>query len=259
MNKRTNRPVLLIADDDEDILEFLADDLGDDYDIWKCEDGEKVLSVIREEQIDLIISDIMMPHLDGYELCRVLKSNIEFSHIPVILLTAKNTIQSKIKGLEEGADAYIEKPFSPAHLKAQVESLLLNRKKIRQYFMHIPLVKITSIANSKADEIFLNEISELIIDNLTNEQLGVEFLAEKMNMSRPTLYRKIKSVSDLSPHDLITLTKLKKAATLLKTQQYRIFEVAYLAGFSSQTHLNRNFQKQFGMTPSEYVENHRKN
>ena len=128
------KPVLLLVDDNEEILDFLSEDLNEKYTVLKALNGQEALACLTREPVQLVISDIMMPVMDGYELCRNIKSNFEYSHIPVILLTAKNTLQSKIEGLELGADAYIEKPFSPEHLQVQIANLLSNRNKIREYF-----------------------------------------------------------------------------------------------------------------------------
>ena len=148
--------------------------------------------------------------MDGLELCKILKANHEYSHILVILLMAKNDIQTKIDGLELGADAYIEKPFSKEHLQAQIESLLNNRNIIREYFASSPLIHIKNMTHSKADEIFLETLQDIIKRNLDNTNLDVENLAQIMNMSRITLYRKIKAVSVFTPIELINITLLKK-------------------------------------------------
>jgi two-component system cell cycle response regulator len=247
------KPVLLLVDDNEDILEFLEHELNERYTIIKALNGKEALQVIEEEAVQLMICDIMMPVMDGFELCKIIKTNFDYSHIPIILLTARNTLQSKIEGLELGADAYIEKPFSPEYLQVQIANLLSNRAKIKEYFASSPLVHIKSMAYSKADELFLEKLNEVICDNLEDTELDVEKLAKLVNMSRPTLYRKIKSISDLSPNELINITRLKKAAELLAEGTHKIYEVADLAGFGSQTNFGRNFQKQFGMTPSDYV------
>jgi len=258
MEKENKKPTLIIADDHEEILDFIAEDLSINYETFKATNGQEVLNLLKEYSVHLIISDIMMPVIDGYELCKILKSNVEYSHIPLILLTAKNSLQSKIKGLEEGADAYIDKPFSPNHLQAQIQSLLTNRNKVRSIFSRSPLAHINTMAYTQADTIFLERINNLIHENITSKDLDVNQLAEMLHMSRPTLYRKIKAVSNLTPNDLINISRLKKAAELLCQGEYKIFEVAYMVGYNSQTHFGRNFQKQFGMTPSEYLEQQKK-
>ncbi|MFT3935893.1 MAG: response regulator [Chitinophagaceae bacterium] len=249
-------PTILLVDDDEEILDFLERILSVKYNSLKAIDGSAALQLLSAEAVQLVISDVMMPDIDGFELCKRIKSNVEHSHIPVILLTAKNTIQSKIEGLEIGADAYIEKPFSKEHLLAQIASLLANRNMVRDYFASSPLVHIKSMAHSKADERFLETLNETIIKNMEDADLDVEKLAKIMNMSRITLYRKIKAISNLTPVELINITRLKKAAELLAEGDNKIYEVSYMAGFSSQSNFARNFLKQFKMTPTEYM--HRK-
>ena len=247
------KPVLLLVDDNDEILEFLEHELSEKYSIMKALNGQEALDILKENAVQLVISDIMMPVMDGFKLCETIKTNFDYSHIPVILLTAKNTLQSKIDGLELGADAYIEKPFSPEYLQVQIANLLSNRNKIKEYFASSPLVHIKSMAYSKADELFLEKINDSISRNLEDTELDVEKLARLMNMSKPTLYRKIRSLSDLSPNDLINITRLKKAAELLVEGHHKIYEVSDMVGYASQTNFGRNFLKQFGMTPSDYL------
>jgi two-component system, cell cycle response regulator len=247
------KPTVLLVDDNEDIIDFISDDLDETYHVLKACNGKEALEVLAKEAVQLVVSDVMMPVMDGFALCKTIKTNFDYSHIPVILLTAKNTLQSKIEGLETGADAYIEKPFSPEYLQVQIANLLANRTKIKEYFASSPLVHIKSIAYSKADELFLEKLNEVIRNNLEDTGLDVEKLAKLVNMSRPTLYRKIKSISDLTPNELINITRLKKAAELLMEGNHKIYEVADMTGFGSQTNFGRNFVKQFGMTPSDYL------
>lgn len=246
------KPVILLVDDNEEILEFLAGELSEKYNVLKALNGQEALDLLKEEAIQIIVCDVMMPIMNGFELCKIIKTSFDYSHIPVILLTAKNTLQSKIEGLELGADAYIEKPFSPEYLQVQIANLLTNRAKIKEYFASSPMVHIKSMAHSKADEIFLEKLNEAIYNNLGDSELDVEKLAKIMNMSRPTLYRKIKSISDLTANELINITRLKKAAELLVKDNYKMYEVAEMVGYSSQTNFGRCFLKQFGMPPSDY-------
>ena len=254
MDTNAMLPPVLIVDDEEDILEFLELILRHKYTVFKAEDGQKALQILGNETIQLVISDVMMPAMDGFELCKRIKGNFEYSHIPVILLTAKNTIQAKVEGLELGADAYIEKPFSKEHLLAQIASLISNRGMIREYFASSPLVHIKNIAHSKADEQFLETLQETIETNLEDSALDVEKLAKILNVTRITLYRKIKAISNLTPIEFITVTRLKKAAHLLLQGNYRVYEVADMVGFSSQSNFARSFHKQFGMSPTDYIQ-----
>lgn len=249
----SSKPVLLLVDDNEDILDFIVDDLSEKYQVIIAKNGIEALAVLQREIVQLVISDVMMPEMDGFELCEKIKSGIEFSHIPVILLTAKNTLQSKIEGLELGADAYVEKPFSPEFLQVQIACLIKNRNKIKAYFASSPLIHIKSMAYSKGDELFLGKLQDTIHKNLDNPDLDVEHLADHMNISRPTLYRKIKSISDLSPNELINLARLKKGAELLNEGILKIYEISEMVGYKSQTHFGRNFSKQFGMSPTDYI------
>ena len=247
------KPCLLLVENNKEMLEFIAGELSADYTILKAYNGEKALEILKKESVQLIVSDVMMDGIGGFELCKLVKANIDNSHIPIILLTAKNSLQAKIEGLESGADAYIEKPFSPEHLKVQITNLLTNRNKIKEYFSSSPLVHLKSMAYSKADESFLEKLNEAIYKNIADADLNVDHLAEIMNMSRPTLYRKIKAISNLTPNELINIARLKKAAELLAEGDYKIYEIANIVGYSSQTSFGRNFVKQFGMTPSEYA------
>lgn len=247
------KPTILLVEDNEEMLDFIAEDLGEKYVVIKAVNGRQALEKLKEHSIQLVISDVMMDVMDGFELCKTIKSSFDYSHIPVVLLTAKNTLQSKIEGLEMGADAYIEKPFSPEHLNVQVANLLANRSKIKEFYAKSPLVHVKSIAHSKGDEIFLEKLTEVIYNNLEDENLDVDKLANFMNMSKPTLYRKIKSISDLTANELINLTRLKKAAELMAEGHYKIYEIATIVGYNSQTNFGRNFLKQFGMTPTAYL------
>ena len=247
------KPTILIVDDNEEILEFLVSDLGEHYTVLKAYNGREALDALANGHIQLVVSDVMMPVMDGFDLCQQIKSNLEISHIPVILLTAKNTLESKINGLELGADAYIDKPFSPEHLQAQIANLIVNRNKVKEYFANSPLAHIKSMAYTEADEQFLDEINDIVLAHIEDPDLDVEKLAKYMNMSRPTLYRKLKGITDLTPNEVINISRLKKAAVLLSRGKHSINEIAELVGYTSATHFGRNFQKQFGITASEFV------
>ena len=247
-------PAILLVEDNEDLLDFVAKDLNDDYLVIKAVDAQNALSIIETESIQLIISDVMMPgEMDGFDLCEKIKTNIEWSHIPIILLTAKSTLEAKSQGLESGADAYIEKPFSMDHLKLQMSNLLKNRLHIIEHYSSTPLAHIRSIAHTKTDENFIKKLDDTIYKNISDQNLNVDTLADIMNMSRSTLYRKIKSLSNLTPNELINITRLKRAAELLSTGNYRIYEISQMVGYNSTNSFGRNFQKQFKMSPTEYM------
>jgi ligand-binding sensor domain-containing protein/signal transduction histidine kinase/DNA-binding response OmpR family regulator len=249
----SSKPEILLVEDNNEILEFICKEISSEYLVHKAHNGAEALELIKEGNIQLVISDIMMPVMDGLELCKRMKTNLEYSHIPLILLTAKNSLHARIEGLETGADAYIEKPFDFDHLYAQMSNLLVNRNKIKDHFANSPFTHIKSIGYTKADKNFLEKLKQVIDENLTNIDIDVEHLAKIMNMSRPTFYRKIKALSNLTPRELIQITRLKKAAELLSSENYRVYEVAGMVGYSLQTNFARDFHKQFGMTPTEYM------
>ena len=186
------QPVILLAEDNIEILDFIESNLQDQYIVKKTTNGKAAMDILKNEVVDLIVSDVMMPVMDGFELCRQLKSDIELSHLPCILLTAKNTLQAKLQGLELGADVYIEKPFSPKHLKMQIASLLANRNKVKAYFANSPLARLKTIAHTKADEQFLEKVNQVIEEHLQETELHVDKLAKFLNMSRADILQKNK-------------------------------------------------------------------
>ena len=253
------KPVILLVDDNKEILEFIADFMDESYTTINGYDGQQALNILDREPVQLVIADTMMPVMDGYELCQKIKSDLAYSYIPVILLTPKNNLQAKIKGLEIGADASLEKPFSPHHLKVQISNLLNNRNKIKEYFANSPLAHIKGMAHTKADSNFLSQLNHAIIQNIKNTDLDVVQVARILNMSRPTFYRKIKEISNITPNEIINITRLKKAAELLVEGIYSTSQICEMAGFTSQTVFGRTFHKQFKMTPSEFISTKLKN
>ena len=211
----------------------------------------RLLKMLNKKHVDLVISDVVMPQMDGFQLCKELKSNLNYSHIPIILLTAKTNLQSKIEGLDAGADAYVEKPFSMEHVFAQISNLLSNRNKIKEAFANSPLTKVKSIAPTKADEDFLKNVTEVIDKNIADTQFSVDMLASELNMSRSSLHRKIKGVSELTPNDFILLVKLKKAVDYLQ-EGYKVNEICFLVGFNSPSYFSKVFKKQFGVSPKNW-------
>ena len=245
---------ILIVDDNEDILEFLSEVLGENYQLHLALNGSQALDILDKHMVSLIISDIMMPGIDGFELCHTIKSNVNYCHMPIILLTAKNTYKGQIDGLEAGADAYIRKPFSPEFLELQIANLLKNRLKIKEHFTSSPFEDVRVMAHTKTDELFLKKLDDYIRKNLRDTRMDVDKLAEHMHMSRPTFYRKIKSLSSLSPKELIDITRLKKAAELIIQNEYTMAEVSRFVGYSSQSVFGKNFQKHFSIAPTDYLD-----
>tara|TARA_R110002050_G_scaffold95549_4_gene198920 strand:+ start:49558 stop:53508 length:3951 start_codon:yes stop_codon:yes gene_type:complete len=252
---KNNKTQILVVEDNLELLNFMSKELGKEYKIFKANNGEEALKVIHNENIHIVISDITMPIMDGIELCNRIKSNIESSHIPVILLTALSAIKSKIKGIESGADAYISKPFSMDFILVQIDNLLSNRRHVMEHYSSSPLSHLKTVAHNKIDEEFIKKLDDIIDENMADTNLSVESLADILYMSRSTLYRKIKDISNVSPNKLINNARLKKAAELLLSGKYKVYEISEIVGYNSQSSFSRNFQKSFGMSPSEFIKN----
>ncbi|MCL1941937.1 MAG: response regulator, partial [Candidatus Azobacteroides sp.] len=248
-----SKPVLLIVEDDKEMIQFLYGRFKHSYHTIKASNGKTALEILEKEEVDIVVTDIMMPEMDGLQLCREIKSNVNYSHIPIIMLTVKADLKSKIEGLDAGADAYVEKPFSLEHLSAQISNLLSNRNKVKQAFINSPDRNIGSIALTKADENFLERVTQIIHKNLSDTYFSVDLLSDELHMSRSSLHRKIKGISELTPNDFIQLVRLKKAAELLKEGSYRINEICFLVGFNSSSYFSKSFKKQFGMSPKDFV------
>ena len=244
---------LLLVEDEIEMGRFIAREISGEYNVILTHNGEEALKALKKFNIILVVSDVIMPVMNGYELCRQIKSTIEFSHIPVILLTASVHVDAKIEGLDSGADAYIEKPFETDHLMAQILNLIRNRRLEQQNFINSPLAHFRSVALNKTDEDFLKKLNSTLMENISETDLSVEKISEIMGISVSTLYRKVKALTDLNSVEYIRLTRLKKAAELLIDGNFRINEISYLVGFSSPSYFATSFQKQFGISPSQFV------
>ena len=246
------RSTLLIVEDNQEFRLYLAREFADEYNVFLAVNGKMALELLRAQRIDLVISDIMMPVMDGCELCNEIKTNPEFSHIPVILLTAAVGTDTRIETLKAGADGYIEKPFPIELLRANIANLFKNKEIANRQFTTSPLTHFSSAA-SKIDESFMERLHKIIMDNLSGNNLSLDELAEQLNVSSSTLYRKVKANTGMNVNEYIRLCRLKQAAELLASRQYRINEVADMLGFSSSSYFAASFQKQFNVSPSAFV------
>lgn len=259
------RSILIIEDNDE-LRRFLITILRDRYSVLEAANGKQGLEIISKELPDLIVSDVMMPEMDGIELLEAVKANRDTSHIPVILLSAKASVDDRVKGLQYGADDYIAKPFNSAYLKARIESLIQQRNSLAAYYLRKPLKRLGKTVDKQPDtqleqilktlpafnNSFIQEVLRLVDDNLQNPDFKIDDLAETMNMSRAVFYRKIKTFTGASPIDLVKEMRLKRALELLDTSSYSLSEVAYQSGFSSPQYFSRVFKEQMQCTPNEY-------
>lgn len=254
--KAKTRYRVLIVEDDEEIRRYIRSELDSDFRIYECTNGREGLETILKEKPDLVISDVMMPEMDGITLCRKIKQNININHIPIILLTAKSKAEDQIEGLEIGADAYIIKPFNTELLRTTISNLIANRERLRGKLVGEQQVeeKITKIEMKSNDEILMSKVMKTINDHLADPTLNVEMLAANVGMSRVHMHRKLKELTNQSARDFIRSIRLKQAANLLREKNLSVSEVAYATGFSNLSHFSNTFRDFYGISPSEYKE-----
>ena len=251
-------PVILVVEDNDDIREYIATSFSNNYHILTATNGKEGIEQALKYIPDIIISDIMMPVMDGIELCKLIKEDIRTSHIPVILLTAKDSIQDKEEGYESGADSYLTKPFSAKLLHSRVHNLLESRKKLALLITNRtkelkPEQSQESMQLSKLDEEFLNRFTAIVEENIDTPQLDMPFMIGKMNMSHSTLYRKIKGLTGISGNEFIRKIRLKNSLRLLMEEGLNISEAAYASGFNDLGYFRACFKEEYGMAPSEYI------
>ena len=252
------RQTLVIAEDDDEIRTYLAQELGKDYDVHTCINGLDALSEILRTIPDLVISDIMMPEMDGNTLCSKIKTNPTINFIPVVMLTAKSRDEDKLEGLETGADAYIVKPFNMDILRRTVHNLISSRRLLRlKYERNDELEEqVDEIRLKTPDEKLLDRIMDCINKNLSNSDLSVDMIADQAGISRVHLHRKMKELTGQTPHDFIRNIRLKKAAQLLTAQGMNVTEVMYACGFSNSASFSTVFKKYYGVSPRDYMREH---
>jgi signal transduction histidine kinase/DNA-binding response OmpR family regulator len=256
-----DKSVLLIVEDNPDICHYIAESFADRFDVKVASNGQQGLEQALLYIPDIIISDIMMPVMDGITLCRRLKSDVRTSHIPIILLTAKDSLEDKEEGYETGADSYLTKPFSATLLHSRVNNLLETRRKLAEQFAaHTTRTnpieeKRTLLAESlnKLDREFLDKVTALIEEHLSSEKIDIPYLSDKLCMSGSTLYRKIRALTGLSTNEYIRKVKLQHAERLLLEGKYQVSEVAFKVGFNSVVYFRQCFKDEFGVPPSEYL------
>jgi signal transduction histidine kinase/ligand-binding sensor domain-containing protein/DNA-binding response OmpR family regulator len=244
---------ILVIEDNTELRKYLVDFLSDYYKVYDAENGEEGLKICRQIKPILCVADVMMPVMDGLDFCKELKNDEFISHIPVVLLTALGENVDKVKGYETGADGYLVKPFEPSLLKTVIENIIKSRLELKVKFSGEVESKISLLTHSPIDEEFMEKITNLINDNLSEEDLSTEFLCDKLGVSSSKLYRKIKELTDLAPNEFIRTIRLKKSAELLKTKKYNVSEVTNLVGFNDPLYFSRCFKKQFGFPPSKLI------
>jgi signal transduction histidine kinase/ligand-binding sensor domain-containing protein/DNA-binding response OmpR family regulator len=255
-----DKQTVLVVEDDPALLNFIYKSLLEDgYQAIKAVNGADAFTQLENHKVDIIISDVMMPVMDGIVFCSTLKKDINYCHIPVILLTAKTNSDAEIEGLESGADAYIPKPFKWKQISLITKNLLELRTNLKQHFAQHPFAASDILPSSNRDKNFMIKLTQAIEDRITDPQLSVEDLGREVGMSRSSLYKKVKTITGHVPNEFIRLIRLKYAAKLLSENQYNISEIGYLVGFNSHSYFSKCFYQQFQLTPSEFLENRKNN
>lgn len=255
-NKTAPNHTLLVVDDNKDLTDYLATALKDRFKtIWVAADGEEALRLCRKKRPHIVVSDIQMPRMNGYELCKQIKEDLEISHIPVILLTARNDEESQLYGYKNGADAYVTKPFEVSMLYAIICSQLHNRERMRTRYTDIgPLPPPEEGTFSSADEEFLNRLNQIITKHLDNEQLGIPFICDKIGISRASLYNKLKALTDMGANDYITQIRMERAIWLILHTELSVNDIADKTGFSTARYFSTVFKQHTGCSPTQYRE-----
>jgi DNA-binding response OmpR family regulator len=258
--KQQDRFTIVIAEDDDEIRQLLSQELGQDYDVKACVNGREALVEALRCKPDLVVSDVMMPEMDGNTLCTKIKSNPNTNHIPVILLTAKSLDEDKLTGLETGADAYIVKPFNMDILRRTIINIISSHRMLRlKYERNDQLEdKVDNIDIKSPDEKLLERVMNTINKHIADSDLNVEMIAEEVGISRVHLHRKMKELTGQTPHDFIRNIRLKRAANLLVNQGMNVTEVMYACGFSNTASFSTLFKKFYGLSPRDYMKEHGK-
>ena len=247
-----NRRTILLIEDDNDVREFLLSELESCFDLKVASDGKAGIAMAKELDVDLIVSDVMMPGMNGFELTKRLKNSFETSHIPIILLTALSTDENVLEGTESGADAYITKPFSPQLLMARILQLLNQREILRQKFGKEPQEIRSAMLSNEQDSLFVKRLDSIVYSRLGEQDLSVDKVAGLLHLGRTIFYKKVRGTTGYTPNEYIRVIRLRKAAELLKEGEKNVSEVAYAVGFDNPYYFSKCFKEQYGMPPSQY-------
>jgi DNA-binding response OmpR family regulator len=250
-SEKKAQPLLLVVDDNPDIRQFILENFSDQYRIREAENGKIALKEAIHHVPDMVISDVLMPVMDGITFCKKLRANEQTSHVPVILLTASHSETNRLRALSIGADDYIHKPFNIFLLKVRVQNLLEMRQQLRTRFSREVRLQPKDVTVSDVDEKFLQRLMDVVEASIGDSDFNVNVLCKKTGISRPQLYRKLQALTGQSVHEFIRTVRLKRAAQLLETGQLSIAEVAYRVGFNDPHYFSRCFKKQFGVSPSK--------
>lgn len=249
----SHKATVMVVDDNSEILKYIGDSLAEKYNVLLAANGAKAIEFLSTEPIDLILTDVMMPDVDGVQLCRAVKRNLRTSHIPVIMLSAKSDISDQMEGLGVGADDYIPKPFSLDLLKAKIRNQLRTRARLIDMYSHSTEIEPSKVAMNPLDEEFLSKAIKVMNEHIDDSQFSTDAFAKEMCMSRSNLHLKMKALTGESTNDFIRRVRLNKAMELLKTSRYNVSEVSAMVGYSTPSYFTTSFKKHFGYSPSELV------
>ncbi len=248
-----NLPQVLLVEDNEDMRHFISSQLINEYKLVEAKDGTEGLKIASTTVPDLIITDLMMPKMDGIELCKRLKTSVETSHIPVIMLTARAGIENKIEGLETGADDYLTKPFDAKELSVRVKNLIWQRQQLREHYTQTPQkLNPEKVVTTSLDKKFLEQVLDLLEKRYTDADFGVPQMQQELGMSKTQLHRKLKALTSESPGELLRNFRLKRAAQLLANKTDTVTQIAYQVGFNNLSYFAKCFKDLYGVAPSSY-------
>lgn len=254
--EENSKNLILVVDDDPEIVEYISDSLSDIYNVISAENGKSGFEIASEEIPDIIISDIMMPIMDGLEMCKHLKKDLRTSHIPLVLLTAKGSLHDQKVGYDLGIDSYLTKPFSSNLLKSRLKNILDARQKysLSNSSEFKAKQELLNESIGELDQEFLKKLTQTIEENLEDEKMNISYVAGQLNMSHSTLYRKIKALTNLTANEFIRKVRINFAEQLLITGQYNVSEIMYQVGINSSSYFRQCFKEEFGLNPSDYLQ-----
>lgn len=252
------RPTILLVDDNKEMVDYLKENFRRNYVTLTAGNGEEALAIMKEHRVDIVLSDVMMPGIDGIKLCQLIKRNLQTCHIPVLLLSAKGSVDAQTEGIQAGADDYMAKPFSIQLLKGKIANQLKARQRLKHYYSNTIDIDTAKMTSNNLDEEFMSKAIQVVEENISNEDFTSDELASKLCMSRSSLYLKMNSVSGEPPANFIRRIRFNKACKLLLEGRYSISEISGMVGFGSSSYFSTSFKKYVGCLPSEYVKQHAK-
>lgn len=253
------KAIVLVVEDNKELRTHLVNDLKDSYTVKEAVNGVQGLKMVKKHFPDIIVSDVMMPKMDGFEMCKQIKTELETCHIPIVLLTAKTLEEDRIQGYDHGADGYISKPFVTSVLKSRINNLLESKKRLKKRFSEMGgIIPSSEVTSNNIDEAFLDKATKIIIENISDVDFKQDLLLKEMNIGRSQFYRKINSLTGSNPSNFIRTIRLRYASELLLQNNYSIKEVTHMSGFNSTAYFSKTFKELFDVTPSQYIEQHEK-